>query len=157
MLQLGCILGPPLENAAPLNNHPTYIPQEAIFPTEQPYIASSTDAVPLSIQVLHDEDPEEVLYAAFYSPELGILKTQRLARENTEPGALENGIFYRFEGTSFSLNPCLSDLRGLTSVTVFFYLSDRDWQGTGINGVIPAEDAYVSTHAWAIDLSNAGC
>ena len=152
----GCVIGPPLVNEDPINNHAPHIAQETIRPAEQPYVASSSDPIPLSILETYDEDEEDRLYYAFYASEIGILEEGSLD-PRAEDTSLYRGVYRRYEDVSIDFNPCTSDLTGLTSVTVFFYLADRDWVITGLDGVIPEDDAFVTTHAWVIDLSNTPC
>lgn len=161
-LQAGCILAPPIETEPQPRNHPPHIWRESVRPQDEIIFASGANDIELAVDAVFDQDEEEVLDFAWYIPTLGRIETGKLdlvgsVEEIEGTDESELGIFYQYEETSYTISPCDSELSGRQSVTVWFYVSDRNWEGTSSTGVTTAPGAFLTSWAWVIDLSNATC
>ena len=152
----GCLVAPPLSSAPIDQPKPPFFELRDALPADLVIVAQE-DTLTLEVLRTYDPNDEESLYYAFYSPRLGLLDQGSLdPEEGSGPNyvnGLYKGVFLPYEGTSATYNPCDTRLEQFESDTVFFYLSDRPWESTGLTGVEPREDARTLTHAWFIDLS----
>ncbi len=155
----GCILSPPLVNEEVEQPQPPFIDLEQVRPRTIPYVANNEEIIDLAVNEAYDPNQEDQLYYAFFSDRLGTLDSGniQLRRDASNAPIITNEVFFTYEGISYGFNPCALGLDGAESETVFFYLSDRNWESTGRSGVVPEDGAYTTSTSWVIDLTSAGC
>ena len=154
----GCIFAPTYDYAPPEENHPPLIHPDQVRPAQQIIVASGADEIVLSVDRVYDLDDEPELYYIWYSSTLGTVKDSTLAR-SSDNLAENYGVFYGYDGedADYRVRPCADELRGRQSETVWFYLTDRNWES--VSAVEPEYDdgAFLVSWSWVIDLRDVTC
>ena len=160
LTQWGCPFGPPIpvEEAPP--NFPPFISEEFITPRDNRVTLSrSGPQVTFAVNQVFDINENERLELTWLSRFApggsgGVLSENFSGRDPNNP-TLHRGIFHRYTGASYTLDPCDTQLWGDQQHHVLSVIvSDGALiiDETGQPQV--AENAFMDVHSWTIEFVN---
>lgn len=150
-----CIITPPIEPEPPDINQPPYIEPDRVRPQESIIAITDGNEIELQVTELFDPNLEESLHYALVGEKNGLVRIG-LSGLSLDQDELYRGVFYRYEGVSYLLNPCSIALRGESTETIFLYVSDRPIE-INDSDITIAEGAFLDVWAWVFQLQAGIC
>ena len=152
----GCVFGPALPVEEPPPNLPPLISGDFVTPRSAQVTIPREDApVAFAVSQFLDANQNELLDVLWYSPHAAFAGVLQIGFASPDPTNtdLYRGVFNRYTGSQFSVDPCTAQWRGVDRATLFVYVADGrmriDDNGTP---VIPEEN-FVDTYSWTIEFS----
>jgi hypothetical protein len=152
----GCIIAPALPVEEPPPNLPPLISGDFVTPRSAQVTIPREDApVAFAVSQFLDANQNELLDVLWYSPHAVGAGVLQIGFASPDPSNtdLYRGVFNRYTGSQFSVDPCGQEWRGVDRSTLFVYVSDGrmriDDNGTP---VIPEEN-FVDVYSWTIEFS----
>ncbi len=152
----GCPFAPaiPVEESPP--NFPPLISEEFIAPASSTVnIVRSAPQVNFSVNQIFDMNSDEEIEIVWFSPHVlgGTILQTELAGPDPNNRSLFRGLFHRYTGSTYTLDPC--DLRWSDDErhTLSVFISDG-------NITVPAgepqvsEGAFLDVHSWSVEFTD---